>query len=96
MIALASGGKHAWLLVGFASGQSKVERLQSKNKLFSLISHAFQHSNKSLEQASFHVRDIFSGKMCKACFDPFKLLANETNRKHLGNLFSRSHENRFM
>ena len=48
--------------------QSRAIELQDKKQ--SLMSLAFQHSDRSFQPAFFCVRDIFSGKTSKACFVP--------------------------
>ena len=78
-------------MIGLANEQRQMRgfRLAVKRTgLFSLVSLAFQHSDKSIEQECFYIRGTFSGKTSKAClFWSFQILADETSRKHLGKQF---------
>ena len=71
-------------LLGLAKRQSKANRFQAKNMLFSLTLLAFQHSDRSIKQASSQItRCIFTGKTAKPCFhtSSYTVLADETNHK---------------
>ena len=69
--------------LGVANTQAK------RTDCYSLTSLAFQHSDRSIEQAFFHIS--------KAGFGRFNCWRAETNRRNIQrNLFSRSYENRAM
>ena len=80
-----------WLIAN-TQGKEKLDCELKSSYSFQLISLAFQHYDRSIEQAT----DVFSGKTSKACFDAFIYWRMKQIADAQGNYFSRSNESRCM